>query len=40
VPLLGDTAALDAMRAAAAARSAAARAGTANVIAMLDRALR
>ncbi|QRY41345.1 UDP-N-acetylglucosamine--N-acetylmuramyl-(pentapeptide) pyrophosphoryl-undecaprenol N-acetylglucosamine transferase [Microbacterium hominis] len=40
VPLLGDGAALGAMRAAAASRSAAARAGTANVMAMLDGALR
>lgn len=39
VPLLGDTAALDAMRVAGAARAAAARAGTANVVAMLDRAV-
>jgi UDP-N-acetylglucosamine--N-acetylmuramyl-(pentapeptide) pyrophosphoryl-undecaprenol N-acetylglucosamine transferase len=39
VPLLRDDAALSAMRAAAQARTAAARAGTASVIAMLDRAL-
>ncbi|ODT24135.1 UDP-N-acetylglucosamine--N-acetylmuramyl-(pentapeptide) pyrophosphoryl-undecaprenol N-acetylglucosamine transferase [Microbacterium sp. SCN 69-37] len=39
VPLLRDDTALSAMRAAAQARTAAARAGTASVIAMLDRAL-
>ncbi len=39
VPLLDDAAALDALRAAAAANAASARAGTENVIAQIDRAL-